>query len=427
MWIISAWTIYLTILCGALVWTQSTSGWVLLGLAPVIWLDRHVFHQLPWSNRRSWLGPLILRVFAWIATAGLLYLLGTQLGWFLLGDREGNRATVTLPRALVGGLVVTMGLFLLELTLDGGVRLVERLRPRKAVKPMISIGSLAVIGCVGLLVFAIAPLNVFHPIAFVPVVHPGLHQPPLAYEEVKFRTSDGMDIGGWWVPADEARGTVVFCHGHGGNRQQGHGLLPHFHALGLNVLTFDFRGHGWSSPAPASFGLNEVRDFWAAEAFAAQRAPGKPVYAFGVSYGAAVTMQALPQAKHVRAAWVESGFSRLSDVAHNRFRNLPDGFRDPLIFTYSVLILLDCGFWPLNANPIDHAANCRVPVFFCHGSEDGLIPIAQGHALYERYAGPKQCYWVEGAHHGSVSTVGGEEYMRRLKEFFEERLRAAAE
>jgi hypothetical protein len=286
MRIISAWAIYLCILCGALNGSQSTSGWVLLGLAPVLWLDRYVFRLLPWPGRAAFVSAVLLRLGIFVAAGGLLYWLGSALGAAQLGDRAGNREAVTPFTALMSGLVATMSLFLIELALDGGVQLAERLRPRQSVRRSFSLTSLAVIAFVGLTVFVVSPLQVFHPLVSTPVLHPGLHQPPLAYEEVRFQSTDGLELAGWWVPTDEAQGTVIFCHGHQGNRQQGHGLLPHLHDLRLNVLTFDFRGHGCSAPAPAGFGLNEVRDFWAAEAYAARRAPDKPIYVFGVSYGA---------------------------------------------------------------------------------------------------------------------------------------------
>ncbi|HNR51459.1 MAG TPA: alpha/beta hydrolase, partial [Deltaproteobacteria bacterium] len=38
----------------------------------------------------------------------------------------------------------------------------------------------------------------------------------LAYEDVVIETSDGVRITGWWVPAADPRGTVLFCHGNGG-------------------------------------------------------------------------------------------------------------------------------------------------------------------------------------------------------------------
>src|SRR5512142_494312 len=35
----------------------------------------------------------------------------------------------------------------------------------------------------------------------------------LASEDVSFRSSDGVEIRGWWVPAKAAKGTVVLVHG----------------------------------------------------------------------------------------------------------------------------------------------------------------------------------------------------------------------
>src|SRR5262245_32339326 len=37
-------------------------------------------------------------------------------------------------------------------------------------------------------------------------------------EEVEFLARDGMRLSGWFSPHPDARGTIVFCHGHTGNR-----------------------------------------------------------------------------------------------------------------------------------------------------------------------------------------------------------------
>jgi fermentation-respiration switch protein FrsA (DUF1100 family) len=39
----------------------------------------------------------------------------------------------------------------------------------------------------------------------------------LAYEDVHFQSRDGLRLGGWFIPANSARGTVIFCHGHAGS------------------------------------------------------------------------------------------------------------------------------------------------------------------------------------------------------------------
>lgn len=37
------------------------------------------------------------------------------------------------------------------------------------------------------------------------------------YEDVWFRAEDGTRLHGWFLPADEARGTIVFLHGNAEN------------------------------------------------------------------------------------------------------------------------------------------------------------------------------------------------------------------
>jgi alpha-beta hydrolase superfamily lysophospholipase len=241
----------------------------------------------------------------------------------------------------------------------------------------------------------------------------------LAYEDVRLPTADGLELAAWLIPHEEPRGSIIFCHGHGVNRQQSFLIMHWAHNMRLNLLAFDFRGLGESPGHTATFGLREAPDLLAAEAYLKGRFPEKPIFLFGISYGAGVALQALPQLHHVRAAWIESCFSRLSDAADNHFAAVDPRLRSGLIYVYSTLILIDCGCWPMNANPIDHLDKTRIPIFFCHGKEDELLPFAQGQALYDRYQGPKYCYWVDRAGHAILHAQAGEQYARRLSTFFE--------
>src|SRR5262249_18820148 len=154
-----------------------------------------------------------------------------------------------------------------------------------------------------------APLIALHPLPIVPPRTPA--SLGLAFEDVRFPTADGVRLGGWLVPHPQARGNAIFCHGWGRNRGHVAGLLPTLHGLGLNVLAFDFRGHGPSGGPPATFGHRETAALLAAEASLRQRFPGRPLFLVGVSYGAAVTLLALPELSGVRAVWVEGCYSRL--------------------------------------------------------------------------------------------------------------------
>jgi alpha-beta hydrolase superfamily lysophospholipase len=377
---------------------HSTSGWLIFGLAPVLWLDRHLFRLLPWGNTQRLLLAILIRV-----------------GFFLLGALFAQRMAIgllTVRESIYLGCATTLSTFLLELALDLAIRLSNG--QSAGAGRQLRFRNLAIMLVVVLLLFFISPLSVFHPISLATHLAPSL-----PYEDLRLRTSDGVQLPAWLVPHPEARGSLIFCHGLGGNREQSFMVMQRCHAMGLNVLAFDFRGHGDSPGHTATFGLREVPDVLAAEAYLVERYPDKPIFLFGISYGAAVALQALPQLQHVRGLWIESCFSRLSDAADHRFANLDPLLRGALIYTYSALIWVDCGCWPMSANPIDHINQAQMPIMFCHGKEDELVPFDQGQALYERYRGPKSCFWLDKGRHGILHLQGGEEYYRRLDEFFE--------
>src|SRR6187200_594997 len=106
----------------------------------------------------------------------------------------------------------------------------------------------------------------------------------LAYDDVTFNAADGVPLKGWWVPAPEARGTVVLVHGLNRSRIEMVKKVPFLHKQGWNALLFDLRHHGQSGGDASSFGFFEKQDVHAATAFARTRAQG-PVVLWGVSLG----------------------------------------------------------------------------------------------------------------------------------------------
>ena len=246
----------------------------------------------------------------------------------------------------------------------------------------------------------------------------------LAFEDVNFRTADGLELAAWLVPHPQPRGNLVFCHGHGRNRGHIAGLLPTFHDLGLNVLAFDFRGHGDSEGDTSTFGQREVEDLVAAVAYLDRRFPGQPTVLVGTSLGAAVSLQALPYLPNIRGVWSEGAFARFHHVADHMFTRLPLWLREPLLDSYYLFCWLDCGFWGPAINPIERLSGVQVPIFFCHAMGDDLVPWSEGCALHDAYAGPKEHWWVEGATHYNVRQKNEQEYRSRLRTFLEECLPA---
>lgn len=392
MKILFAGGLYAALLAAVLRWTDSNIGLVIFGVGTVLLLDRHFFRILPWPAGPRHKG-LLLRGAYVVLIATLAYTL---------------RPSVPLTMALRLGVAISLLLFLLEVLSGVLVGRLCRWQGRRR--------FLARAGVVVTLLTLLSPLLAVHPPRRSVRHDPAAYG--MAFEDIQFTTEDDIELRGWLVPCAQARGNVIFCHGYGRNRDHVNTLLPTLHKLGLNVLAFDFRGHGESGGNTAAFGHREVADVRAAAVYLRARCPGKQLFLVGISFGAAVTLQTLPSLPDVRAVWVEGAFSRLENVVDNYFGSVPDPLRSGLVRFCSTLGWLDCGMWIPDVSPIEALQRVDVPIAFCHGTEDELIPFREGQALYAACHGPRECFWAEGAHHDNIRRLHRAEYMRRLQAFF---------
>jgi pimeloyl-ACP methyl ester carboxylesterase len=389
----------LAVLCHAAILAEAfrqsdcVAYFLVAGVGPALLLDRHLLRVLRWPDPvrhgRELAGLLLY------ALAGFLGAYFCRLG------------AVPLVEALSFG----AGLAMLVVVLDSVVGFLARLAGWSASPRLIA----------PVLLLGLSPLVALHPPRTVPTRTPAAQG--LAYEDVTFTTGDGVELRGWFVPHSQARANVVFCHGHGRNRGHAGGLLPTLHEMGLNVLAFDFRGHGESGGHAATFGDREKQDLLAATEWLRRRCPGRPLFVVGVSYGAAVTLQTIPELPDLKGVWVEGAFARLDNVVNNYFRPAPPWLRARLAATYEALGWVDCGLWGPNVSPVGSVAGASVPVCFVHARHDELVPFAEAVALNDAYPGPKTCWWVE-ARHYDVRGKHRDEYLTRLREFLDRCLTA---
>ena len=135
----------------------------------------------------------------------------------------------------------------------------------------------------------------------------------LKFEEVSLKAADGVTVGGWWVPAEDARGTVVLVHGLNRSRIEMVRKTPFLNRKGWNALLIDLRHHGASGGDVSSFGHFEKQDVHAATEFARSRAPG-PVVLWGVSLGAASATLAAAEDPSVAGLVCDSSYRSLRDT-----------------------------------------------------------------------------------------------------------------
>ena len=110
----------------------------------------------------------------------------------------------------------------------------------------------------------------------------------LLYEDLQLKTSDGINLHGWYIPVAQPRGTVLFLHGNAGNISHRLDSVQMFHRLGYSTLIFDYRGYGNSGGRPGEQGT--YRDAEAAWRYLTEQrhVPSCRIVLFGESLGGAV-------------------------------------------------------------------------------------------------------------------------------------------
>ena len=131
------------------------------------------------------------------------------------------------------------------------------------------------IGCavtIAYLLMVAVAMSLENSLIFFPIKYPEgyWHPPGLRFEDAWFDAADGVRLHGWYVPKENARGPVLFCHGNGGNITHRIDSLQILNRrAGVSVLIFDYRGYGRSEGTPNEAGV--LADARAARAWLAKR------------------------------------------------------------------------------------------------------------------------------------------------------------
>ena len=117
------------------------------------------------------------------------------------------------------------------------------------------------IGVMAVLVFLYAVLLVgcekkiiFHPAKFPE----GYWDPGslgLKAQDIIFKSDDGINLHGWYVPTPGARATLLWFHGNAGNLSHRLDNIQRLLPLNLNIFIFDYRGYGKSEGEPDEKGI----------------------------------------------------------------------------------------------------------------------------------------------------------------------------
>ena len=234
----------------------------------------------------------------------------------------------------------------------------------------------------------------------------------LRFEQVTIATQDGVKLDSWFLPADAARGVLLFFHGNAGNISHRLESLKIFHDLGLSVLIFDYRGYGSSEGKPSEQGT--YRDAEAVWRYLTEErgVPSDEIVIFGRSLGASIAAYLaayIAERQMPGALILESAFTSVPDVAARVYPFLP--VRWLARFSY---------------NTHSHLQNADCPVLIVHSPADDVIPYVFGEKLYATAREPKRFLKIRGGHNDGFF-VSGQEYIDGLDTFLSAHFDARAD
>ncbi len=218
---------------------------------------------------------------------------------------------------------------------------------------------------------------------------------PDAVDEVEFEV-DGNELRGWYCRAAHPIASALYCHGNSANFTLDLPVIRSFVDAGISVLTFDYRGFGRSTGRPTLRGV--YRDAFAAAAIHDDLRPaGLPSILYGFSLGGAI---AAKLALRVRfdALVLQSTFTCLRDIVRTLHPEIP-------------LHLLCAG----ELDTMQAMERIALPALVIHGTDDEVIPRAMGKALFEKAKNGRAYLAIEGAAHGNVFDVGGDQVVRAIR------------
>jgi pimeloyl-ACP methyl ester carboxylesterase len=264
-------------------------------------------------------------------------------------------------------------------------------------------------------------------------------QPVPDAEDVRFPSTDGRMLAGCYLKGSgRRRGVILFGLEFGSNRWSCQPYCEHLLAAGYDVFAFETRSQGDSEREPDYDPLQwvtdfEVRDAKAAVAYLKGRPDADPpgIGFFGISKGAGAGLFAAALDPYVRCCVTDGVFAVYTTLVPY----MRHWFR---IYNNHVLIIGLIPSWFFGAvgltalRRIEQERHCHFPhleralrrlrsrpLFMIHGANDTYIKPDMARTLFRYASDPKELWIVEGAKHNQALNVAGDEYSRRVLEFFD--------
>ena len=239
-------------------------------------------------------------------------------------------------------------------------------------------------------------------------------------ERIQITSDDGLRLVGYFLPAYDAKGTLLLLHGYRGGPFCDFGYsIRDYHALGWNILAVCQRAHGESDGAYITYGVKERFDARDWALYLADRfGPEHNVAMIGISMGSSTALMSLGTdlPDNVKCVVADCGFtSPYEEFVHVlQRRRIPI---HPVLDIAELFAKAFAGFGFKDYSTVTALKNNRRPVLFVHGEKDALVPVQFTVDNYAACTAEKQLITVPEAAHGMSYVCAHEACYAALREF----------
>lgn len=226
-------------------------------------------------------------------------------------------------------------------------------------------------------------------------------------EEVRYKTSDGVELYAWLFRAENAKGTIIQFHGNSQNLSSHYASLVWLTHYGYNLFTFDYRGYGRSKGSPNPLGL--YLDALASLEQASKLNTGKLII-YAQSMGVPVALRSVSESKlKIDLLVLDSGFTSYKQI-------------------YSSTMQKIWFLWPFSLIPYltisdeyagtDYVSTITIPTLVIHDKHDPVVSFDLGFDMFDKLNYSKSMWITDLGEHVAVFSqkLNQEAFVKYLSE-----------
>ena len=217
------------------------------------------------------------------------------------------------------------------------------------------------------------------------------------YEEIKIKTPDDLTLTAWHIPAFcpeiqpcPSKANILYLHGNSENISSHTFSVIWLTLHGYDLIALDYRGFGKSEGSISLSGSES--DVQTATDYLLNKYPDKPLFVFGQSIGASLTVSALgqyPRQNELSGVIIDSAFAKAREIAREKVGQL--WFLWPFQYPLSFLV-------PEN-NAEKYVDKITAPKLFLTTEDDVVVLPHHTRDLYAKAMHPKELEIIETGGH----------------------------